>query len=137
MKVLFEADPYRLDIVEVFSDLLYIDQDKNGLAHLSHHLVKFAPRRPETFYVIGNYYSRRGEHERAAEYLWRAAQLQPWRALPLVLLGHEYLELHNTNAAARAYRRAADLDPTDFRSFIALGMQTFLDYSTILNLSIS
>lgn len=44
------------------------------------------------------------------------AQLQAW-----TLLGHEYVELRNTGAAIEAYRRAADLNPRDYRPWHALG----------------
>lgn len=32
-------------------------------------------------------------------------------------MGHEYLEMKNTNAAIPAYRKAVDINPRDYRSF--------------------
>ena len=36
-------------------------------------------------------------------------------------MGHEYLELKNTNAAIESYRTAVDIDNTDFRAWYGLG----------------
>ena len=36
-------------------------------------------------------------------------------------MGHEHMELKNTNAAVEAYRRAVDLNPNDFRAWYGLG----------------
>ena len=36
-------------------------------------------------------------------------------------MGHEYVELKNTPAAMEAYRRAADLNPKDYRAWYGLG----------------
>ena len=40
------------------------------------------------------------------------------------LIGHEYVELQNTQAAIQAYRRAVDIDPRDYRAWYGLG-QTY------------
>lgn len=36
-------------------------------------------------------------------------------------MGHEYLEMKNTNAAIESYRTAVDIDPKDFRAWYGLG----------------
>ena len=36
-------------------------------------------------------------------------------------MGHEYLELKNTNAAIESYRTAVDIDNTDFKAWYGLG----------------
>lgn len=37
------------------------------------------------------------------------------------LMGHEYLEMKNTNAAIESYRTAVDIDDSDFRAWYGLG----------------
>ena len=37
------------------------------------------------------------------------------------LMGHEYLEMKNTNAAIESYRTAVDIDEGDFRAWYGLG----------------
>ena len=39
-------------------------------------------------------------------------------------MGHEYVELRNTQAAIQAYRRAVDIDGRDYRAWYGLG-QTY------------
>ena len=36
-------------------------------------------------------------------------------------MGHEYLEMKNTNAAIESYRTAVDIDDSDFRAWYGLG----------------
>jgi len=40
------------------------------------------------------------------------------------LMGHEYMELKNPNAAIQAYRRAVDINHRDYRAWYGLG-QTY------------
>lgn len=69
----------------------------------------------------GNYYSLRGEHERAVVYFKRALRLNPDFVSAWTLLGHEYMELRNTHAAVEAYRRAMSISPDDYRAWYGLG----------------
>lgn len=54
----------------------------------------------------GNYYSLRGEHEKAVQYFRRALKLDRGYLSAWTLMGHEYVEMKNTHAAVEAYRRA-------------------------------
>jgi len=56
---------------------------------------------------VGNHYSLRSEHEKAIRYFKRAVQLDRTYLSAWTLMGHEYIELKNSNAAIEAYRRAA------------------------------
>ena len=80
--------------------------------------------RPETCCVIGNYYSLKGEHERAVSYFRRALKLNQQFLSAWTLMGHEYVELKNTAAAVDAYRHAVDIDVKDYRAWYGLG-QTY------------
>lgn len=57
--------------------------------------------------ITGNHYSLRSEHEKAIKYFKRAVQLDRTYLSAWTLMGHEYIELKNSNAAIEAYRRAA------------------------------
>lgn len=58
------------------------------------------------FYLVGNYYSIREQHEHAARYFQRAIKLDPNYIPAWTLMGHEYMEMNNQSAAIRAYRQA-------------------------------
>ena len=62
--------------------------------------------RTETCCVIGNYYSLKSLHEKAVMYFQRALKLNPSYLSAWTLMGHEFIELKNTNAAIQSYRRA-------------------------------
>ena len=45
-------------------------------------------------------------HEKAVQYFQRALKLNPSYLSAWTLMGHEFIELKNTNAAIQSYRRA-------------------------------
>ncbi|KAJ1965805.1 Anaphase-promoting complex subunit 8, partial [Dimargaris xerosporica] len=118
---LFRRDPYRLDQVDVYSNILYVMENRPKLAYLAHHCTNVDRFRPETCCVIGNYYGLRGEHEKAVVYFQRALKLNRNYLSAWTLMGHEYVELKNTAAAIEAYRRAIDVDRRDHRAWSGLG----------------
>ena len=66
--------------------------------------------RPETCLILGNYYSMKGQPDKAVTYFKRALKLNPKCFASYVLIGHEYLEMKNPPAALDAYRTAANLN---------------------------
>ena len=56
--------------------------------------------------LVGNWFSVRGQHEKAVTYFKRALKLNPSYLSAWTLMGHEYMELKNTSAAINAYRHA-------------------------------
>ena len=58
----------------------------------------------------GNYYSLRGQHEKAVQYFQRALRMNPQYLAGWTLMGHEYIEMKNTNAAIQCYRQAIGED---------------------------
>ena len=58
-KQLAELDPYRLDNLDTYSNLLYVKEQRVELAHLAHKTNMIDKYRTETCCVIGNYYSLR------------------------------------------------------------------------------
>lgn len=54
----------------------------------------------------GNYYSIRADHTKAVKYFQRALKLNPQYLSAWTLMGHEFMEMKNTNAAIQSYRKA-------------------------------
>lgn len=100
------ADPYRLDNLDIYSNLLFVKELKTEMAYLAHKAVEIDKYRPETCCVIANYYSIRGDHQKAVVYFQRALKLNPKYLSAWTLMGHEFMEMKNTNAAIQSYRQA-------------------------------
>lgn len=115
------ADPFRLENMDMYSNLLFVREQKTEMAHLAHRAVEIDKYRPETCCVIGNYYSIRGEHHKAILYFQRALKLNPKYLAAWTLMGHEFMELKNTNAAIQSYRQAVEVNRRDFRAWYGLG----------------
>lgn len=103
---LSQIDPYRLDNLDTYSNLLYVKEQRVELAGLAHRSVEIDKYRTETCCVVGNYYSLRSQHAKAVVYFQRALKLNPNYLSAWTLMGHEYMELKNANAAIQSYRRA-------------------------------
>lgn len=121
---LSEREPYRLDHMDAFSNVLYVKDQKVALSHLAHRSVTVDKYRPETCIIVGNYYSSKGRHEKAVQYFQRALKLNRNYLSAWTLLGHEYIEMKNTAAAIEAYRRAVDISDREYRAWYGLG-QTY------------
>ncbi|KAK0154937.1 Cell division cycle protein 23 [Merluccius polli] len=119
-----DQDPYRIENMDTFSNLLYVKSMKPELSYLAHNLVEIDKYRVETCCVIGNYYSLRSQHEKAALYFQRALKLNPRCLGAWTLMGHEYMEMKNTSAAIQAYRHAIEVNKRDYRAWYGLG-QTY------------
>lgn len=99
-------DPYRLDNMDIYSNLLFVKEMKKEMAELAHKAMEINKYRPETCCVIGNYYSIRSDHTKAVVYFQRALKLDPTYLSAWTLMGHEFMEVKNTNAAIQSYRKA-------------------------------
>lgn len=122
---LIKGDEFRLEGLEVYSNILYVLDNKPKLSFLAHKAHLIDKYRPETCCIIGNYYSKKNEHQKAVDYFKRALKLnrlekKEEKKMVLIivcflcrkflsawtLMGHEFLELKNRNAAIEAYRTA-------------------------------
>nr|XP_054766433.1 cell division cycle protein 23 homolog [Lytechinus pictus] len=119
-----KVDPYRLENMDTYSNLLYVKEMKAELSHLAHQVCEVDKYRVETCCVIGNYYSLRGQHEKAVLYFQRCLKLNPHYLSAWTLMGHEYMQMKNTPAATEAYRQAIEVNKRDFRAWYGLG-QTY------------
>jgi len=123
-KNLLELDPFRLENMDSYSNLLYVKAVRPELCFLAHRMVDIDKYRVETCCVVGNYYSLRGEHQKAVFYFQRALKLNPQYLSAWTLMGHEFMEMKNTAAAIQAYRHAIEVNRKDYRAWYGLG-QTY------------
>ncbi|KAF9465070.1 hypothetical protein BDZ94DRAFT_1255234 [Collybia nuda] len=114
-------DPYRIDDIDVFSNILYVTDNRLKLSRLAHEFLTLDKDRPEICCLVGNHYSLRAEHEKAVKYFRRAIQLDRTYLSAWTLMGHEYVEMKNSHAAIEAYRRAVDVNRKDYRAWYGLG----------------
>lgn len=109
------VDPFRLDCMDVLSNLLYVRDEKVELAKLARQASEIDRYRVETCCIVGNHYSLIGQHEKSAIYFQEALKLNPNYLPAWTLLGHEYMELRNISAAIESYRNAIEVNPRDYR----------------------
>ena len=119
-----EADPHRMEYIDTYSNILYVKERRAELSHLAHMSAKVNKFLPETCCIIGNYYSLKGQHERAISYFQRCLRTNSRFLSAWTLMGHEYVELKNTSAAVSSYRRAIAVSASDYRAWYGLG-QTY------------
>lgn len=121
---LLSLHPHRLDSLDIYSNILYVLNERPKLAFLAHLCSSVDKFRPESCVVVGNYYSLLSQHEKAVQYFRRALALDRSCLSAWTLMGHEYVELKNTHAAIESYRRAVDINRRDYRAWYGLG-QTY------------
>ncbi|KAF9450423.1 TPR-like protein [Macrolepiota fuliginosa MF-IS2] len=114
-------DPYRIDDIDIYSNILYVTDNRLKLSRLAHEFLALEKDRPEICCLVGNHYSLRAEHEKAVKYFRRATQLDRTYLSAWTLMGHEYVEMKNSHAAIEAYRRAVDVNRKDYRAWYGLG----------------
>ncbi|KAE9617106.1 putative acetyltransferase A, auxiliary subunit [Lupinus albus] len=118
---LLRNDPYRVEDMDMYSNVLYAKECFSALSYLAHRAFTIDKYRPESCCIIGNYYSLKGQHEKSVMYFRRALKLNKNYLSAWTLMGHEFVEMKNTPAAVDAYRRAVDIDPCDYRAWYGLG----------------
>uniref|UniRef100_A0A1I7XS61 TPR_REGION domain-containing protein n=1 Tax=Heterorhabditis bacteriophora TaxID=37862 RepID=A0A1I7XS61_HETBA len=116
-----EMDPFRIDHMNLYSDSLYIRGERVLLADLAHTFFRTHKFTWETCCIVGNYYGMRRENEQAIRFFQRALRLNPGVASIWVLIGHEFMELKNNSAACMSYRKAIEVDESDYRGWYGLG----------------
>jgi len=116
-----EMDPYSVEGLDAYSNILYVRGSTAKLSYLAHYVCTIDKFRPETCYIIGNYYSLKSQHQKAIVYFQRALKLNSKYLSAWTLMGHEYVELQKPEAAIHAYRKAVDINPRDYRALYGLG----------------
>ncbi|EGN99880.1 hypothetical protein SERLA73DRAFT_106741 [Serpula lacrymans var. lacrymans S7.3] len=118
---ILSLDPYRIDDIDVYSNILYVTDNRLKLSRLAHDFLELDKDRPEVCCLVGNHHSLRAEHEKAVKYFRRATQLDRTYLSAWTLMGHEFVEMKNSHAAIEAYRRAIDVNRKDYRAWYGLG----------------
>lgn len=118
---LLQQDPYRIEDLDMYSNVLYAKECFSALSYLAHRVFLTDKYRPESCCIVGNYYSLKGQHEKSVLYFRRALKLDKNYLSAWTLIGHEYVEMKNTSAAVDAYRRAVDINSCDYRAWYGLG----------------
>ncbi|TFJ88739.1 hypothetical protein NSK_000308 [Nannochloropsis salina CCMP1776] len=113
-RALQEQDPYRLENLERYSDVLYVKESRAELSQLAHIAARNDKYRPETCCIIGNYYSLKAYR--------RAVDINPRDYRAWYGLGQTYELLQMYLYAIYYYRKAATLRPFDARMWCALGV---------------
>jgi anaphase-promoting complex subunit 8 len=124
LQALHNHTPYRLDSMDVFSNILYVQEDSVALSQLAHSAVQVDKYRAETCCIVGNYYSLKQQRAKAIQYFQRALKMDRTFSSAWTLMGHEYVEWKQTANAMEAYRRAVQFAPADYRAWYGLG-QTY------------
>lgn len=118
---LLRNDPYRVEDMDMYSNVLYAKESFSALSYLAHRVFMTDKYRPESCCIIGNYYSLKGQHEKSVVYFRRALKLNKTYLSAWTLMGHEFVEMKNIPAAIDAYRRAVDINSCDYRAWYGLG----------------
>lgn len=116
--------PYRLDSMDVYSNILYVQENSVALAQLAHAASQVDKYRPETCCIVGNYFSLKQQRAKAIQYFQRAVKIDRTFTSAWTLMGHEYVEWKQTANAMEAYRKAVEVSPKDYRAWYGLG-QTY------------
>lgn len=114
-------DPYRVDAMEIYSNLLYVNKLRMELAKLAYDIERIDPFTSEANSCIANSYSSREQQTKAIVYFTRALRLNPDSTNSWLLIGHEYLEVKNFEKAKQAYRYALIINKRDHRAWLGLG----------------
>ncbi len=84
--------------------------EQSGLPELERSLA-LAPDSATLQALVGIYYRRKLDPQKALQYFQVAAALEPQRGIWQVEIGNSYAELHNTQKGLEFYRKAAELEP--------------------------
>ncbi|KAJ7178487.1 hypothetical protein C8R43DRAFT_973501 [Mycena crocata] len=114
-------DPHRIEDIDIYSNILYVTDNRLKLSRLANDFLQLDRDRPEVCCLVGNLYSLRAEHEKSVKYFRRATQLDRTYLSAWTLMGHEYVEMKNSHAAIESYRRAIDVNRKDYRAWYGLG----------------
>lgn len=113
--------PTRLKDLEIFSTLLWHLEDKVKLSNLSSELLEMYPNSPETWCILGNYFSLQKNHDQSIKALEKSTHLDPRFAYAYTLLGHEFANNESFDIAKTYYRKALACDPQHYNAYYGLG----------------
>lgn len=114
-------EPYRMQLMEVFSTVLWHLQREVQLSALAQDLMAQDKLSPITWCVSGNCFSLMKEHETAIKFFERAVQVDPSFAYSYTLLGHELVITEELDKAMSCFRTAILKDPRHYNAWFGIG----------------
>ncbi|KAJ8958555.1 hypothetical protein NQ314_006394 [Rhamnusium bicolor] len=132
-KNILSVDPYRLDNLDTYSNLLYVLELKKDLADLAHKVVNIDKYRVETccvieinardyraWYGLGQTYEILKMPNYCLHYYKQAQQLKPNDSRMVIALGEAYEKLDATENALKCYYKACSLGDVEGTALIKL-----------------
>ncbi|KAH0792595.1 Anaphase-promoting complex subunit 8 [Histomonas meleagridis] len=131
---LIKKDPFHVETLDYYSNLLFVKGDISGLASLVQTLHKIDKFSPESLIATGNFLSINGQHQDAIKQFSMVLKFNPLFHSVWTLIGQEFIELGNCSGAIASYTKALELNPRDFRALYGMGRA--YEMSNMLYLSI-
>ena len=117
---IYDRYPFTVEGVDVYSSTLWQLKDEPTLRELARRTVEIAPSRPETWVVVGNLASMKGQSDKAIDMFERAIKLNSGYSYAYTLAGHELLILDSLKDAMDYFRKATDINPHDWSAWLGL-----------------
>lgn len=121
-------EPFRLDSMDIYGTCLWHLKKKVELSKLGKELEEIDKLAPQTWCVIGNYYSILQEFEQSIQAFKRAIQLDPFFTYAHTLLGHEYLSNEDLDASAKSFRLAIQTHHRHYNAMYILADQLWFRF---------
>lgn len=120
-KQIHDAEPSRLEYMEIYSTSLWHLQKEVALSALAQDLIGQDKRSPVTWCVAGNCFSLHKEHETAIKFFKRAVQVDADFVYSYTLLGHELVLTEEFDKAMDYFRAAVVRDPRHYNAWFGIG----------------
>ncbi|KAI8910285.1 hypothetical protein EDD86DRAFT_205012 [Gorgonomyces haynaldii] len=116
------TDVYRAEDMDLYGTCLWHLKKAVDISHLAKEMQQFAPNRPETCVVLGNYHALNQEHESAIASFKKAIENHPHFYYGHTLLGHEYFNAEDLENAMKSYKQAYKINPRHYNAIYGIGM---------------
>jgi anaphase-promoting complex subunit 3 len=113
---------YRVESMDIFGTCLWHLKDKQGLALLGKQLESINKAAPETWCVVGNYYSVLQDYDSSISFFKKAIDCDASFTYAHTLLGHEYLSNEDLEASAKCFRTAIQTHKRHYNAYYGLGL---------------
>ncbi|XP_031634063.1 cell division cycle protein 27 homolog isoform X2 [Contarinia nasturtii] len=113
-------EPNRLEMMEIYSTVLWHLQREVELSALAQDLKAQDYLSPITWCVLGNCFSLQKEHESATKCFERAVQVDPDFTYSYTLLGHELIITEELDKAMSCFRTAIVKDPRHYNAWYGM-----------------
>ncbi|KAJ3358344.1 hypothetical protein HDU91_005249 [Kappamyces sp. JEL0680] len=117
-----QLDPYRMEGMDYYGTCLWHLNRKVELNSLGKELEEIDKQSPQTWCVVGNYYSLMQEHDSAIQAFRKAVQIDPLFTYAHTLMGHEYLSNEDLEAAAKSFKAAVQSHHRHYNAIFGLGL---------------